>query len=81
MRYAKLINNYPRFAPNPIRVGDNYIGNPPADLLLELGYKPVRYTDYPAEEPGEGYYWRETWTETEDSIVQGWAPEPVPKEE
>ena len=28
MKYAKLINGYPSYAPNPIIYNDNYIGNP-----------------------------------------------------
>lgn len=81
MRYAKLIDGEPVYAPNPVLVGDNYVGNPPAELLRELGYKPVTFTDYPSQEPDEGYYWAETWTETCEAIVQGWVQEPIPEEE
>lgn len=70
MRYAKLINNYPSYAPNPITVSGTCYGNPPASLLLEQGYKPVSLTNQP-EPLGVGW-WIETWTETDDAIVQGW---------
>lgn len=70
MLYAKLINGFPAFAPNPILHGDSYIGNPLPDIYLAEGYKPVRYTDQP-ERPGVGW-WIETWTETDEAIVQGW---------
>lgn len=71
MRYAKLIDNYPQYAPNPILVSENWIGNPPGEVYESEGYKPVVYTEPPGE-PDEGYVWREVWTETDDSIVQGW---------
>lgn len=70
MRYAKLINDEIYFSPNPIKVSGLIVGNPPAELLLSEGYKPVRYTD-PPEAPS-GYYYAETWSETEEVIVQGW---------
>lgn len=70
MRYAKLINNYPSYAPNPILHDSNYIGNPPGAVYEAEGYKPVQYTNQP-EPLGMGW-WVETWTETEDAIVQGW---------
>ena len=70
MRYAKLIDNSPIYAPNPIVHGGYRIGNPPPEIYLTDGYKPVQPTDYP-EQQGIGH-WEETWTETEDVIVQGW---------
>ena len=77
MRYAKLINNRPVYAPNPILHNGLWYGNPPAEVYLAEGYKPVRYTDPPTE-PGEGYQWSETWSETETEIVQGWVLVEVP---
>lgn len=71
MKYAKLINNYLQYAPNPIRIGDNWIGNPPGSIYEAEGYKPVTYTDPPIE-PGDGYQWQESWSETDTEIVQGW---------
>lgn len=71
MRYAKLINNHPAYAPNPILHNDLWYGNPPGEIYTSEGYKPVIYTDPPTE-PGEGYQWSETWSETETEIVQGW---------
>ena len=77
MRYAKLINEKPSYAPNPILVGSTYIGNPPDAVYADKGYKPVRYTDPPTE-PGEGYQWQETWGETAEEIVQDWVLVEVP---
>jgi hypothetical protein len=70
MKFAKLIDGNPVYAPNPIRHNGLWYGNPPGEVYAAEGYKPVRYTDQP-EPPGVGW-WVETWTETEDAIVQGW---------
>ena len=72
MTYAKLINNYPTYAPNPILVGGNWIGNPPGSVYEAEGYKPVVYTEQPSETP-DGCYWSEIWTEEDGNIQQGWA--------
>lgn len=70
MKYAKLINGYPSYAPNPIIYNGNYIGNPPIFVYEEKGYKPLVYTPQPDTE-GDKYYIA-TWTETENEIIQGW---------
>lgn len=70
MEYAKLINDYPSYAPNPILHDGLWYGNPPGSVYEAEGYKQVQYTNQP-ELPGVGW-WVETWTETEDAIVQGW---------
>lgn len=80
VKYAKLINNYPSYAPNPILVDGNWIGNPPGSVYEEQGYKSVVYNDMPAESPGEGMMWSEKWTEDAEHIYRGWEaiaqPEP-----
>ena len=70
MRYAKLINNRPVYAPNPITVDGVRIGNPSPELLLEQGYKPVQLTNQP-EPQGIGW-WETVWTEEDEAVVQGW---------
>lgn len=70
MNYAKLINNRPQYAPNPILHDGSWIGNPPGEVYEAEGYKVVQYTEQP--EAPSGYYYAETWTDTEDAIVQGW---------
>lgn len=77
MRYAKLINNYPQYAPNPILHNGLWYGNPPGSVYEAEGYKQVRFTDPPTE-PAEGYQWSETWSETATEIVQGWELVEVP---
>lgn len=77
MKYAKLSNNSPSYAPNPILVDGVYIGNPPGSVYEAQGYKPVVYSDPPSEAP-DGYQWTETWTENENIIQQGWVLEEIP---
>ena len=74
MKYAKLFDGRLSFAPNPIRADGFWHGNPPAELYLAQGYKPVRCTEPPAAE--NGFRPVESWTETEEAIVQGWTLEP-----
>ena len=70
MSYAMLNNPMLRFAPNPMLHNGRWIGNPPPELYLELGYKPVVWSEQP-EPTGDGYY-AETWTETDAAILQSW---------
>lgn len=77
MKYAKLINSYLQYAPNPILIEENWIGNPPDSVYEAEGYKSVVYTDQPNEAP-DGYYWGETWTENENIIQQGWELVEIP---
>lgn len=76
MKYAKLNNGLPQFAPNPIIVDDRQIGNPHAEIYLEQGYKPVVYTD--PTETESGYIAVPGWEETSEEIVQIWTVEPEP---
>ena len=70
MRYAKIIDGYPQYAPNPILHNGLWYGNPPGSDYEAEGYKPVSLINQP-EPLGEGW-WVETWTETDEAIVQGW---------
>ena len=77
MKYAKLIDGEIVFAPNPIKVGGIYIGNPPGLVYEGAGYKPVVYSDKPSDAPS-GYYWTESWAEDENIIMQGWVLMEIP---
>lgn len=70
MKYAKLINGRLSYAPNPILHNGMIRYNPPGSVYEAEGYKSVSLTNQP-EPPGVGR-WVETWSETEDAIVQGW---------
>lgn len=74
MKYAKLIDNFPAYAPNPILIDGFYISNPPGEFYTELGYKPVVYSDKPSDPPA-GFYWAEHWAEDDTNIVQSWVLE------
>lgn len=76
LKYAKLINNQIHYAPNPILVGDTYIGNPPGEVYLEQGFLPVIETT--PTTPPEGYYMEPHWEEKDGQIVQTWTVEEIP---
>ena len=69
--YAKLQNGMLRSAPKTVTWNGCTVNNPSADKLMELGYKPVRYTDMP-ETTVEGKHYESSWEETETEIVQTW---------
>ena len=80
INYAKLIDGYPAYAPNPIVLTEpiEIIHLAGATLSLsgaaeshyaQLGYKPITKTEMPIR---EGYYYTESWTETDTAIVQEW---------
>lgn len=77
MKYAKLINNYPAYAPNPIHYKRYIVANPSVKMLTELGYKPVEYSPTPDFDPDTGYYWAEKWYETDTHIIQSWEQLPI----
>lgn len=70
MRYAKLIDGVIEFAPKKIKDGDSTTYNPTGEMLEELGYLPVMFTDPPETEPG--YYAVSEWEEIDGTIVQRW---------
>lgn len=69
--YAKLQNGMLRSAPKTVTWNGCTVNNPSAEKLMELGYKPVRYTDMPTEVV-EGKHYESGWTETESEIIQTW---------
>ena len=69
-KYAKLINGVIVFAPRKIKNGDSITYNPTAEMLLPLGYLPVRFTDAPETEVG--YEAVCTWEQTDTEIIQQW---------
>lgn len=76
MRYAKLINNYPQYAPRRLRVGETWVYNPTENQLLADGYLPVVETPMP--ETDERHYAVPHWTEQNNQIVQSWTVEEIP---
>lgn len=76
MRYATLSNSQIHYAPNPIKVGSNYIGNPPNEVYIEAGYLPVIETEPP--ETDAQHYAEPRWTEENGQIVQTWEIVEIP---
>lgn len=76
MKYAKLINNYPSYAPRRIHIGDAWVYNPTDEQLLAEGYLPVVETDAP--ETDDRHYAEPHWTEVDGEIVQSWTVEEIP---
>ena len=69
--YAKLINGTLRGAPKKVDYNGKTIFNPPDDVLLDIGYFPVAYTDMPTDAP-DGQHYESHWEQTDTEIVQVW---------
>lgn len=69
--YAKLVNGTLRRAPNKVTHNGAKIFNPKEEILLELGYQNVTYTDTPTDAP-EGQHYESSWTQGEGKIIQAW---------
>ena len=79
--YAKLVGEYPEYLRLPVELQSPLIINGvthPAGAYLstnddtairQLGYKPVTRSPMPSK---EGFYYTESWTETDTAIVQEW---------
>lgn len=76
MRYAKLINNYPRYAPKMLVHNDTKVFNPSDDLYRAHGYLPVITTDAPPTD--NEHYAVPSWKEENGQIVQEWSIEEMP---
>lgn len=81
MSYAKLAGGYLEYLRLPVElqspliingvthpVGAHLSTNDDA-AIKELGYKPVTRSPMPSK---EGFYYTESWTETDTAIVQEW---------
>lgn len=78
MTYAKLVDGALYLAPKKIKDGTKTTYNPPADMLIELGYKELIYTDAP--ETDDTHYAVPSWEESDNAITQVWAIEELPDE-
>lgn len=85
--YAKLQNGMLHSAPKTVIWNGCTVNNPSAEKLMELGYKPVVYTDMP-ENTETGKHYESSWTESETEISQSWTlvdnpvyPDPEPTAE
>lgn len=69
--YAKLMYGTLRSAPNKVDYNGKTIFNPPEEILLDMGYFPVTYTDMPTDAP-DGKHYESSWSQTDTEIVQVW---------
>ena len=69
--YAKLENDTLVPAPHRIVLSGMQIFNPTPDHLTQAGYKTVTETPMPDDAP-EGQHYEPTYTDTGDTIIQGW---------
>ena len=76
MRYAKLINDFPSYAPRRIRIGSVIVYNPTDAQLLSEGYLPVIETPMP--ETDEQHFAVSQWAIENNQIVQSWTVEEIP---
>lgn len=78
MTYAKLIDGAISYAPRSVLVDGYWIGNPTPETLIDIGYKPVNFTDPPETEPG--YVAVPGWYDDGDAIRQVWTVVEEPDE-
>lgn len=71
MVYAKLVDGVFRSAPKKLPGDGAMVYNPPAEMYLAAGYKPVTFTEQPGDPPA-GYTYESGWEETGEAIVQTW---------
>lgn len=69
--YAKLISGTLRSAPKKVTYNGKVIFNPPEEILLDMGYLPVTYTDMPTD-ASNGQHYESYWEYTDTEIVQVW---------
>ena len=69
--YAKLISGTLRSAPKKVDYNGKTIFNPPEEVLLDMGYLPVTYTDMPTD-ASNGQHYEPSWSQTDAEIVQVW---------
>lgn len=70
--YAKLENDALIPAPRRIILSGMQIFNPTTDHLTQAGYKLVTETPMPEDPAPEGQHYEPTYTDTSDTIIQGW---------
>ena len=69
--YGKLIDRVLRPAPKKLPGDGVVVYNPPEEMYLAQGWKPVEFTEAP-DDPPEGYYYESGWEEQAEAIVLTW---------
>lgn len=74
--YGKLNDGRLTIAPRKLPGDGVAVYNPPEEMYLAQGWKPVRFTDTP--EAPTGCCYESGWEETNEAIVQAWTLTPLP---
>lgn len=74
--YGKLNGGDLMIAPRKLPGDGVVVYNPPAEMYLAQGWKPVQFTEAP--EAPAGYVYDAGWEEQADAIVQTWTLVPLP---
>lgn len=74
--FAKLIDGALLRAPKKLAGDGVVVYNPPEEMYLAQGWKPVENTAPP--EAQDGFYYEIGWEETAEAIVQTWTLTPLP---
>lgn len=70
--YAKLENDTLIPAPHWIVLSGMQIFNPTEEQLSQAGYKPITEVAMPEEPAPEGQHYEPTYSDSGDTITQGW---------
>lgn len=69
--HGKLVNGTLRSAPKKVDYNGKTIFNPTEEILLDMGYLPVTYTDMPTD-ASTGQHYESRWEQTDTEIAQVW---------
>lgn len=75
--YGKLIDGVLQVAPKKLHGDGVNIWNPPAEMYIAQGWKPVEFSQSP-DNPPAGYYYEAGWREEDERIIQTWTLTPLP---
>ena len=70
---GKIIDGVLTYPPHRIILNGMQIFNPTEEQLIQAGYKTIVETDMPEDPAPEGQHYEPTYTDTGDTITQGWA--------
>ena len=71
---GKIIDGVLTYPPNRIILNGMQIFNPTEEQLSQAGYKPITEVAMPEEPAPEGQHYEPTYSDSGDTITQGWMP-------
>lgn len=69
---GKIVNGQLTYPPHRIILNGMQIFNPTDDQLMQVGYKTITETPMPEEPAPEGQHYEPSYSDTGDTITQGW---------